>query len=370
MKISYFFDEVQDFRELGRCKHGLSDILGLILVGSLADCNDFSEIVDYGLDNIKALRQKLGFQFLNGIPSEDTLERVMRYINPKELEACYQACYKALSLNGKHVCIDGKELRGTIRSGKKKAEIQMVNLWVDDFGLSFGQEQVAKKSNEITAIPKLLEGVDCKGSIITIDAIACQKEIIEKIVSKKADYVIALKGNQKTLCEQVKAEFDRYGTHANSTTSINKEHGRGEHRKVAVIDDLRFIDDLNQWEGVESVIKLDSIRYLPNKKEEQSAVFYLSSIKHLTPELAAKYIRNHWRIENRLHRQATLWQLDFTFKEDDSKVRKDLAPANLHIVRKWSINILKKDSSNISMKRKRKKAARKIDYLIQILTAD
>lgn len=365
MNIQYFFDEVQDFRVVGRCKHELSDILGLILVGSLSDCNDFSEIVDYGLDNIEALREKLGFQFPNGIPSEDTLERIMRYVNPKELESCYQSCYKALNLKGKHICIDGKELRGTIRTGKKRAEIQMVNLWVDEFGVSFGQQQVAKKSNEITAIPKLLDNVDCKGSIITIDAIACQKEIVEKIVDKKADYVIALKENQKTLYEQIRDEFTRYGACANTAESINKEHGRGEYRCVSVINELCFIDELNQWKGVESVVKVDRIRYLSNHKIERNTVFYLCSIKDLTPELAAKYVRNHWSIENKLH-----WQLDFTFKEDDSRVRKDLAPANLHIVRKWSLSILNKDKSSISMKRKRKKAARKIDYLIQILTTD
>lgn len=364
MNISFFFDEVEDFRVVGRCKHLLSDILGLILLGSLADCNDFSEIQDYGEDNIEELRNHFGFIFSNGIPSGDTLERVMRYINPKELESCYHACYKDIKLQGKHLCIDGKELRGTIKSGKKKAEVQMVNIWIDELGLSFGQEQIETKSNEIKAIPNLLDKIDCKGSIITIDAIACQKTIIDKIIAKQADYLIAVKANQKTLLEQIITQFDRCKSIIKQQTFINKEHGRGECRKVFVLEDLMFIDELENWQGVQTIIKLERERILPNQKKETSTAFFFSSLSGLTPDLAGQFVRNHWSIENRLH-----WQLDFTFKEDDSRVRRDKSPANLHIIRKWSLNILKNDPDKISLKRKRKKA-RKFDYLVQIITAD
>lgn len=155
MQIPSYFDEVQDFRVQGRCLQQLSDILGLVLCGTLADCDDFSEIADYGEDNVDFLREELGFCFGNGIPSEDTLDRVMRYLASDELEGSFKVCLQDIKLSGKHLCMDGKELRGTVPSGKKHALVQMVNVWVDDVSLSFGQYQVDAKSNEITAIPKL-----------------------------------------------------------------------------------------------------------------------------------------------------------------------------------------------------------------------
>lgn len=166
-----------------------------MLCGTLADCDDLSEITDYGEDNIDFLREELGFRFTNGIPSEDTLDRVVRYLASDELEASFKSCLQTIKLSGKHLCIDGKELGGTVPSGKKHALVQMVNVWVDDVSLSFGQYQVDAKSNEITVIPKLLDAVYCRGSVVTIDAIGAQKEIVEKIGQKKADYVIALKAN-------------------------------------------------------------------------------------------------------------------------------------------------------------------------------
>lgn len=190
MKISSYFTEVLDYRVAGRCLHLLSDILGLVLIGSLADCDDFLEMVDYGNDNKEELRAKLGFEFPNGIPSEDTLERVVRHLDSKVLEESFKSCLSELSLKGRHIAIDGKALRGTIPTGKKKALVNMVNVWVDELGLSFGQEQVERKSNEIDAIPKLLDQIDCQDSIITIDAIACQKRIVEKIIEKQADFLI------------------------------------------------------------------------------------------------------------------------------------------------------------------------------------
>ena len=182
MEISTYFEQIEDYRVVNRCLHSLSDILGLILLGTLASCDDYSEIIDFGYDYQDELCKCLGFSFENGIPSADTLERMMGRIDPNHLESAFKSCLEDLNLVGKHVAFDGKELRGTIPSGKKKAEIQMVNAWVNDYEISVGQQRISKKSNEITAIPELLDLFDYTGSIITIDAIGCQKSIINKIM--------------------------------------------------------------------------------------------------------------------------------------------------------------------------------------------
>ncbi len=203
MSISSYFSVVQDFRVLGRCSHSLSDILGLVLLGILADCDDFLEIFDYGNQNINFLRSDLGFTFANGIPSKDTLERVFKHLKTSDLEQCYQSFLGDLSLARKQICIDGKELRSTIPSGHKHALVRMVNAWVVESGLSFGQYQVGEKSNAIMAIPSLLATLDYKDAVVSIDAIACQKPIVSQIREQGADYVISLKGNQGELHQQV-----------------------------------------------------------------------------------------------------------------------------------------------------------------------
>lgn len=360
MQIPTYFATVQDFRVRGRCHHQLGDILGLILCGTLADCDDFSEMEDYGNDNIDFLREELGFEFTNGIPSEDTLDRVLRYLASQELETAFKACLQDISSAGKHLRIDGKELRGTIPSGKKHALVQMVNVWVDEMSLSFGQYQVDAKSNEMVAIPKLLDTIDCQGSVVTIDAIGVQKAIVEKIRDKQADYVIALKANQGGLYEQVANFIAKQQGQLLVHRSINKDHHRGEERNVYVANNIALVDEAEQWKDLQSLAMVERIRYT-TQGIKRHVQYYISSL-HPTAEQMAQYVRGHWAIENKLH-----WQLDFTFREDDSRVRKNNGPANLHLVRKWALHLLKKDSQKISIKRKRKKAARSSEYLKRIL---
>ena len=346
MEIPAYFSEVADFRVEGRCLHRLGDILGLVLCGGLADCDDFSEIEDYGQDNLDFLREELGFSFPHGIPSEDTLDRVLRYLAGDELEECFKGCLQDIVLKGKHLCIDGKELRGTIPSGKKHALVQMVNVWIDEASISFGQQQVEKKSNEIVAIPELLDTMDCQGSVVTIDAIAAQKDIVAKIVDKQADYVIALKANQGTLYEQVEAFMERNQSVLPIYETLDKGHNRGEQRKVYVAHSIALVDEAQHWEKLRSLVMVERIRHTEKGRKRQ-VQYYISSLQ-TTAEQMAHYIRGHWAIENKLH-----WQLDFTFREDDCRVRKDQGPANLHLMRKWALHLLKKDPQKISIKRKR-----------------
>ena len=358
-----YFTKVQDFRVQGRCLHYLWDILGLVLCGVLSDCNDFVEIRDYGKDNIEFLKKELGFDLPHGIPSEDTLERIFKHLNPTELEKAYNELLSDISLKNKQISIDGKELRSCIPKGKKHSLVQMVNVWVSDYQLSFGQKKVEEKSNEITAIPKLLDKLDCKDSIISIDAIACQKEIVAKIVDKQADYVIALKKNQKVLYQQAEQELLRQKSQLPYYVSRDLGHGRAEKRTIYVLENLSFIDSLEEWENVNSIILVERLTQRDGKEIRNNSLF-ISSLKENSPEKIGKYIRNHWSIENQLH-----WHLDVTFGEDNSRIRKENAIVNLHLIRKWSLALLKKNDQKISIKRKRKKAARSNHFLKDILIA-
>lgn len=360
MHIPAYFDKIQDYRVAGRCLHNLGDILGLILCGCLADCDDFSEIVDYGADNKLFLQLELGFDFSNGVPSVDTLERMVRRLKSSALAVSFQSCLQGLTLAGKHLAIDGKELRGTTAAGNKHAQVQMVNVWVEQYKLSFGQQQVEQKSNEITAIPQVLEMVDCRGSVITIDAIGCQKAIVEELREQEADYVIALKANQGALYEQVVDFMTKSKAQLPVYSSLEKGHNRGEERKLYLATAIDLVDEAQHWKELNSLLLVERKRVIGDKVQTSSQ-YYISSLTLSQPKDYQTYVRGHWSIENHLH-----WQLDFTFKEDDNRVRKDDAPANLHLIRKWALHLLYKDTDKISLKRKRKKAARDNQYLIKL----
>jgi predicted transposase YbfD/YdcC len=363
MNLQKHFAVVRDFRVKGRCLHELSDILLIVLLGTLADCSDFLEMEDYARDKEVFLREELGLLLLCGIPSEDTLRRAVRYLAPAELEKSLRsACREMLeSVAHNHIRIDGKEMRGTIPFGKKHATIQVVSAWLAEESISFGQVQVDKKSNEITAIPRLLDQLDCEGSIITIDAMGCQKAIVEKIVEKKADYVIALKENQGELFQQVKDYLKKNKPHLPCCQQLNKDHNRGEKRVVYVAKKGHYVDAADAWKNLNSFVLVESTRIV-NNKETTCQRIYISSLTDEYPEKYARLIRGHWAIENGLH-----WHLDLTFGEDDSRVRKDNGPLNLNIFRKFSLFLLTHEPSKISLKRKRKKAARDDDFMMQLL---
>lgn len=363
MNLQQHFTEVKDFRVQGRCLHDLSDILIIVLLGTIADCSDFPEIEDYAKDKEGFLKQELGLQLLSGIPSEDTLSRVVRFLNPIELEKSLRSACKALlqSIEQKHIRIDGKEMRGTIPFGKKHATVQVLSAWLSEESISFGQLQVDKKSNEITAIPRLLEALDCQGGIISIDAIGCQKSIVEKIIEKKADYIIALKENQGELFQQINEYLEKYKSKLPFFEQINIDHGRGEKRVVYVTKRVEHLDAADDWTQLNSIVLVESTRIVKGQKSTHKRI-YISSLTSSFPEKYAHLIREHWGIENGLH-----WHLDLTFKEDDSRVRKDNGPMNLNIFRKFGLFLLTHESSKISLKRKRKKAARDDGFMMEIL---
>lgn len=363
MNLQKHFTEVKDFRVKGRCLHELTDILLIVLLGTLADCSDFPEIEDYAKDKEVFLKEELGLLLLSGIPSEDTLSRVVRFLKSSELEKSLRSACKEIleTVEHKHIRIDGKEMRGTIPFGKKHATVQVVSAWLSEESISFGQVQVDKKSNEITAIPRLVDDLDCEGGIISIDAIGCQKAIVEKIVEKKADYIIALKENQGELFQQINEYFEKNKQHLPSYDQINKDHGRGEKRVVYATKRVDYLDAGDDWKNLNSIILVESTRIVNNKETFHKRI-YISSLRDDSPEKYANLIRGHWGIENNLH-----WHLDLTFREDDSRVRKDNGPMNLNIFRKFGLFLLTHEPSKISLKRKRKKASRDDKFMIEIL---
>lgn len=362
MDVAEFFFEVDDPRQSGKCYHELSDILMIILCGYLADCEGFEEIHDYAIDKKAVLGEFL--ELPCGIPSHDTLNRVFRLIDPRQLEAILTQWGKQIvgMLTHKQLVVDGKQLRGTRKAGKKQANVQIVSVWAEGEQRCLAQSQIEQKTNEIKAIPEVLTPLDIEGSVVSIDAIGCQKEIAQLIVvTKKADYVLGLKSNQDGLYEQVAAHFTRVWPGLATDVSRDLGHGRGEKRTVMVSEELTLIDAVAGWAGLKSVVCVEAIRWT-NGKEEISKRFYISSLSGVSAFQMGHYIRRHWSIENQLH-----WHLDVTFDEDGCRVRKDHAPRNLTTMRKVALGLLRGSPLKMSLARKRKKAARDDTYLKDLL---
>ena len=348
-----------DARVEDRCLHQLVDMLALLLCGALAGCDDIPEICDYGRARLAFLRTALGLTFAHGIPSQDTLERLLQRLNPKELESVLRAC--ATSLVGQQRCLDGKEHRATTPAGKRHALLRTVSAWAVTQGLSFGQVQIGAKTNEKTAIPALLDALDVAGSIVTIDAIACQPSIVAHIVSAGADYVIALKKNAKTLYEQAHDHLLTRAPHLPAHVSRTLEHGRGETRTVRISQDLGLLEACADWAGLRTLVLVETERHTARSCTRTQRL-YLSSLTDPDPAVYARLVRGHWAIENQLH-----WQLDLTFHEDRSRLRTGHAGLNANIFRKIALYLLAQDTRPISFKRKRKQAAYDNGYLCQLL---
>lgn len=341
-----------------RCKrHNLLDIIILSILAVLNGAESYDEIALYGKENSSFLRQFLSLK--NGIPSHDTINRVFQSLNPDKFELCFIAWVEGLKETGaieRVIAIDGKTVRGSKDSFHHKSPLHCVNAWSVENGLCLGQLQCAQKTNEITTIPILLDLLQIKGSIITIDAMGTQTEIAKKIVDNNADYILAVKGNQKELSEDVKMTCSAKRAVSDSST-IEKGHGRIETRRCEVFK-TGYVDN-KRWLGIKSVIKITSTREIAEKIETQER-FYISSLD--VNNDFNTLIRSHWCVENNLH-----WVLDMVFREDEQRKRAKHAAQNFSIVRKIALNLLKKDTTKGSLKSKRLKAAWNKQFLIDII---
>ena len=361
------FNIIPDYRQAGKVTHKLTDIILLTICSVLSGMDDWDEISDYGEQRIDFLK-KIG-DFDEGIPSASTIARTMRMINPTKLQKCFiqwmNACVELT--DGEVIAIDGKTVRGSYDKASDKKAIHMVNAFATANGVTLGQEKVYKKSNEITAIPKLLDLLEIKGCLVTIDAMGCQKAIAKKILDKEADYLLAVKGNQGRLATAFDEYFDLGLLNKDDVETYSteeKSRGRNETRVAFVNHDLSVLGDISDdWPALKSMGFVVSIN-TPKEIAEESDIhvrYYISS-KELNAKELLTASRSHWLVES-MH-----WQLDCSFNEDDSRKRAEESAENFSRIRQICLNLLKSETSfKASIKRKRKMCLMDESYIWTVL---
>lgn len=350
------FSSIEDPRVERHKRHQLIDIIILTICAVISGSDGWESIEQFGKSKIDWLRKWIELE--NGIPSHDCIARVMARLPAAEITDCFIAWVKSVAelTEGEVVAIDGKTARRSYNRKDKLGTIHMVSAWANQAGLSLGQVKTEEKSNEITAIPALLELLEIKNCIITLDAMGCQTEIAAKIIEKQADYVLAVKDNQKFLHEAIIDYFDEAIAsgepelcHLHCYEETHAEHGRIEIRRCYLSTCLATLPDTARWKSLQSIGMVESERTV-NGQTSVERRHYLSTLTTVMP--FAQAARAHWGVENSLH-----WVLDVTFKEDDSRIRTGYAPENFNIVRQLAINLLKKEPSKMSLKKKRFEAA-------------
>lgn len=360
-------EDIEDPRKADNQKYLFQSLMGIILCAVVAGSNTISDIHQYAVSKKVWLDQWLDLE--KGVPSYMAFWWLLVRLNPKETEGLFRKWIGSLKPTElkEVIAIDGKRVRGASRKGRSESLLHMVSAWSSIRGLILGQVKTNEKSNEITAIPELLDVLDIFGAVITSDAMGCQKEIASKIVSKGGDYTIALKGNQQSLCDEVANFFEQAydvgfeGVDHTHERSIEKGHGRIEERDVYATSDIDWLPMKNEWANLQSIAMVKSKRTIGDKSADEVR-YYVSSLEPNAKELA-RVIRSHWGIENSVH-----WVLDVTFEEDDSMVLTGNAGENLSILRRLTLNMLRLDpDKKCSLKVKRKKAGWNDDYLAYLL---
>lgn len=360
--IKAIFSQINDPRSHINKRHKLIDILIIGMLSVICGAETWQEMETFAKSKYEFL--KIFLDLPNGIPSDDTINRLFTAIDSSEFEKCFGEWIKHIStlVDGQVLAIDGKALRGA-KSRGVKSPIHMVSAWACDNNIVLGQVRVNDKSNEITAIPALLELLNIEGNIITIDAMGCQTKIAKDIIDKKGNYILAVKSNQANLLDQIKDEF-LFSKEMTTNTTVDGDHGRIETRECSVISSFTEMKDVDKWENLTTIIRVKSKREFKNsdKKEENSIRYYIGSFKAEAVDFQ-KSIRSHWAIENKLH-----WTLDVAFGEDASRKRKGHSAQNYSILLKIALNLIKNEkSSKQSVKTKRLRAAWDNEYLLKIL---
>ena len=357
------FDKIEDPRMDRTKKFSIGEIMFLILCAVLCGVESWRGVEDFGNDRLTWLQSFLPYE--HGIPSHQTIGRVMSLLKPATITKAFISFMTTLLPDSdlEIISLDGKTLRRSFDKAKGQKAIHILNAWAVDSGMSLGQMKVDSKTNEITAVPDLLDMIDIKSATIVTDALNTQKTIAAKIVSKGADYALPVKGNHKILQKEIQNAFD---THALNTAdpevyleTIEKGHGRIETRKYSIIS-ADILSQKSEWKGLEFIGKAVNETFRDGKDTCETRYYLLtfSGAKRF-----AKVVRGHWGIENKLH-----WVLDVTFREDDCRVRKDHAPENFSTIRKLALNLLRAEkSTKLSIPRKQARASRVPDYLNKIL---
>jgi predicted transposase YbfD/YdcC len=363
------FKLIEDPRREHLKFHSLFDILVISVCATICGAEHWTEMEEFGKDKQEWFATFLSLE--NGIPSHDTFRQVYILLDNIELKKIFiEWVSEVVSLSGGVlVNIDGKNLRGSSQPGQGKKALNVVSAWVSEQSMVLGQLKCEEKSNEITAIPELLKILDLEGCVVTIDAMGCQKEIVKQIVEKGADYVIAVKENQGNLHWGVKEyldwgektgfesiEFDYF------ETGVEKDHGRIEQRRCWVTEEIGWLKEKGDWQGLRSIVMVEAERELIGQEKTVERRYFISSLG-ANAETHLKAVRGHWAIENQLH-----WCLDIGFREDDCRVREAKSAENLATLRHISLNLLKQETScKLGIKSKRKKAGWNNNYLFKVL---
>jgi predicted transposase YbfD/YdcC len=366
-----FFEAVPEPRVERTRLHPLMNILVIALLAMICVGDGWEDMEDFGLAKKSWLGTFLDLR--QGIPSADTFRRVLSAVDPKAFNACFIAWVQALAVgtSGKLVAIDGKTLRHSFDRATGQKALHVVSAWIAENRLTLGQIATEEKSNEITAIPQLLEMLDIRGATITVDAMGCQRAIAEKIIDQGADYIMGLKGNQGTAHREVEEFFTEAHArdfkdveHTFHETVDGSDHGRLEVRRAWASHEIGWFADLPKWRGLRSIIMIESERTVGDAETSIERRYYWSS-HVLDAQTFAAMIRGHWGIENQLH-----WCLDVGFREDESRIRTDHGPENLALLRKVAMNLAKSDRTRKKgIQAKRKRAAWDDAYLITLLQA-
>lgn len=367
--LEQYFGDIADPRVERTRAHQLLDILAIALFAVLGGADSWVAIETYG--NAKRAWLETFLALPNGIPSHDTFARVFARIDPEAFEASFQQWVKAFvsTLAAEVIAIDGKTAKGSYdRKGGVKA-LQLVSAWASEHRLVLGQCAVDSKSNEITAIPVLLEQLALTGCIVSIDAMGTHSPIAQQIHQQQADYILALKDNQPTLSKQAQQWFEQFyagsaqGVDYTQHQQCEAGHHRIESRHVFQFPITQVLTptQCKDWAGLQSLVVVQSQRRLWNKDTLETR-YFLSSLA-VDAATFARYIRAHWGIENQLH-----WCLDVVFNEDASRIRKDHAPRNFSVLRRFALNLLRQDTSKGSLAMKRYKAGLDDQFMVQILT--
>jgi predicted transposase YbfD/YdcC len=354
-----YFADVRDPRVDRTREHLLEEILLLTIAAVLSGASGWNEIEDYGRTKIEWFKSFL--RLPGGIPSHDTFNRVFAALDPEELEKGFVTWVASIAqlTAGEVVSIDGKALRGT---RGKKAIVHMVSAWANSNNLVLAQRRVDEKSNEITAIPKLLQALELSETVVTIDAMGCQRSIAEQIVGRKADYILAVKENQGHLLEQMQDSFRMLAAES-VAEQIDCGHGRVERRTCSVIGDLTLLENPFQWVSLKGLVRIQAERFhKATGKTENETRYYITSLSPDAVQLN-QAIRQHWGIENKLH-----WLLDVAFGEDLSRKRAGHAAQNFSLINRLALNLLKRDKiSKLGIHGKRLKAGWDNNYLLKVL---
>ena len=363
----YHFEGLGDPRQHGKVRYRLDEVLLLCLLAVLAGAETITDIARFGDKKLAFLRRFL--PFADGTPSHDQLGTILASLDAEEFQKCFVAWVAAITgAAAEVIAIDGKTVRRSYQKTGAKAPIHMVSAFAARQRLVLGQVKVADKSNEIVAIPRLLDMLAIEGATITIDAIGCQRAIARKIIDKRADYVLALKGNQASLHDDVVRFVAEQKANGFNDTAISRhqtvdgDHGRIETRKTTVIADVAWLQERHKWPGLKAVVMVESTREIAGKTEHETRL-YITSLALAAVDMAAT-IRSHWAIENSLH-----WVMDMVFRDDECRVRTNHAPANFTTLKHMAHNLIRKAPGKDSLRLKRKVAAWDDDFLARLITA-